>query len=64
MLPKCLTGSTNLVRMHQEPAVAIEVHPAANDAHHARAASRFLGFVCIPVLNAINLLSQILAIMF
>ena len=48
--------------MHQEPAIAIEVHPAANDAYHAHAAARFQGCVCIPEKSAINPLSQVLAI--
>ena len=47
--------------MHREPAVAIEVHPAAKNAYHAHAAARFQGCVCIPKPNATNPQSQILA---
>ena len=50
--------------MHPEPAVAFEVHPAANDAYQARAAASFPMYECIPKPNTINPPCQVLAITF
>ena len=50
--------------MNPEPVVASEVHPAADDTYRIHAAAKFRGCVCIPKLNAINLLYLVLAITF